>query len=128
MILVNILAGQVLEVVLAKPQAEKKFDAANPHNPQVPNYIPHPGYAGIPVNPYASMATGYGGAAGFQQVVSMLFCSVSIVSFDCVFQHAGTFSAAYDLWKGANASRNADGANGFTRWSDWLCSVSCLII
>ncbi|KAL1562192.1 Heteroproteinous nuclear ribonucleoprotein Q, variant 2 [Salvia divinorum] len=59
--------GQVLEVFLAKPQAEKKFDAANPHNAQVPNYIPHPGYAGIPINPYASIATGYGGAAGFQQ-------------------------------------------------------------
>ncbi|XP_042030486.1 heterogeneous nuclear ribonucleoprotein Q-like isoform X3 [Salvia splendens] len=59
--------GQVLEVVLAKPQAEKKFDAANPHNSQVPNYIPHPGYGGIPVNPYASIATGYGGGAGFQQ-------------------------------------------------------------
>ncbi|XP_047947335.1 heterogeneous nuclear ribonucleoprotein Q-like isoform X2 [Salvia hispanica] len=59
--------GQVLEVVLAKPQAERKFDAANPHNAQVPNYIPHPGYGGIPVNPYASIATGYGGAAGFQQ-------------------------------------------------------------
>ncbi|KAL8499591.1 hypothetical protein ACS0TY_019539 [Phlomoides rotata] len=50
--------GQLLEVVLAKPQAEKKFDAANPHNSQIPNYIPHPGYAGIPVNPYAP---------GFQQ-------------------------------------------------------------
>ncbi|KAG8391991.1 hypothetical protein BUALT_Bualt01G0245200 [Buddleja alternifolia] len=61
--------GQVLEVVLAKPQAEKKFDAANPHNPSpLPNYIPHPGYAGIPVNPYAPIASGYGAAAaGFQQ-------------------------------------------------------------
>ncbi|KAL2229627.1 UNVERIFIED_CONTAM: Heterogeneous nuclear ribonucleoprotein Q [Sesamum indicum] len=60
--------GQVLEVVLAKPQTEKKFDAANPHNPSpVPNYIPHPGYAGIPVNPYAPIAAGYGTAAGFQQ-------------------------------------------------------------
>ncbi|KAL0388950.1 UNVERIFIED_CONTAM: Heterogeneous nuclear ribonucleoprotein Q [Sesamum radiatum] len=62
------LCGKVLEVVLAKPQTEKKFDAANPHNPSpVPNYIPHPGYAGIPVNPYAPIAAGYGTAAGFQQ-------------------------------------------------------------
>ncbi|KAK6158947.1 hypothetical protein DH2020_006261 [Rehmannia glutinosa] len=62
--------GQVLEVVLAKPQAEKKFDAANPHNPSpIPNYIPHPGYAGIPVNPYAPIAAGYGAAAGFQQKI-----------------------------------------------------------
>lgn len=73
MISLYILAGQVLEVVLAKPQAERKFDAANPHNAQVPNYIPHPGYGGMPVNPYASIATGYGGAAGFQQVVAVLF-------------------------------------------------------
>lgn len=66
-------AGQALEVVLAKPQAEKKFDSANPHNPPLPNYIPHPGYAGIPVNPYAPIAGGYGGAAGFQQVVTVTF-------------------------------------------------------
>ncbi|KAL0414885.1 UNVERIFIED_CONTAM: Heterogeneous nuclear ribonucleoprotein Q [Sesamum radiatum] len=51
-----------------KASTEKKFDAANPHNPSpVPNYIPHPGYAGIPVNPYAPIAAGYGTAAGFQQ-------------------------------------------------------------
>lgn len=52
--------GQVLEVVLAKPQTEKKFDSAIPHNPSpIPNYIPHPGYAGIPVNPYAPIAAGF---------------------------------------------------------------------
>lgn len=61
----------MLEVVLAKPQSEKKFDAANTHNPSpMPNYIPHPGYAGIPVNPYSPVAGGYGAAAGFQQVVN----------------------------------------------------------
>lgn len=65
--------GQALEVVLAKPQAEKKFDSANPHNPPLPNYIPHPGYAGIPVNPYAPIASGYGGAAGFQQQQPMIY-------------------------------------------------------
>lgn len=60
--------GQVLEVVLAKPQTEKKFDAASPYN-AVPhhNYIPHPGYGAFPVNPYAPLTAGYGAAAGFQQ-------------------------------------------------------------
>ncbi|XP_073031545.1 heterogeneous nuclear ribonucleoprotein Q-like isoform X1 [Primulina eburnea] len=52
--------GQVLEVVLAKPQAEKKLDAASPHNPSpVPNYIPHQGYTGITMNPYAPMTSGF---------------------------------------------------------------------
>ncbi|XP_022873955.1 heterogeneous nuclear ribonucleoprotein Q-like isoform X1 [Olea europaea var. sylvestris] len=61
--------GHLLEVVLAKPQTEKKFDTASPHNSApMPNYIPHPGYAGIPLNPYAApMASGYGAAAGLQQ-------------------------------------------------------------
>ncbi|KAL2461429.1 RNA-binding (RRM/RBD/RNP motif) family protein [Abeliophyllum distichum] len=60
--------GHLLEVVLAKPQTEKKFDTANPHNPTpMPNYIPHPGYAGIPVNPYSPIASGYGAATGLQQ-------------------------------------------------------------
>ncbi|GFP88171.1 heterogeneous nuclear ribonucleoprotein q [Phtheirospermum japonicum] len=61
--------GHILEVVLAKPQTEKKFDTANPLNPSpIPNYIPHPGFGGIPVSPYAApMAAGYGATAGFQQ-------------------------------------------------------------
>ncbi|XP_009759901.1 heterogeneous nuclear ribonucleoprotein Q isoform X1 [Nicotiana tabacum] len=61
--------GQVLEVVLAKPQTEKKFDAAaGPHNAMPhPNYIPHPGYGAFPVNPYGHLSAGYGAAAGFQQ-------------------------------------------------------------
>nr|GLL36276.1 heterogeneous nuclear ribonucleoprotein Q [Ipomoea trifida] len=60
--------GQVLEVVLAKPQTEKKFDMSNPHNPMPhPNYIPHAGYGGFPVSPYGSVTTGYGATAGFQQ-------------------------------------------------------------
>ncbi|XP_060203836.1 heterogeneous nuclear ribonucleoprotein Q isoform X1 [Lycium barbarum] len=61
--------GQVLEVVLAKPQTEKKFDAASPHNALPhPNYIPHPGYGAYPVNPYGGPLTaGYGAAAAFQQ-------------------------------------------------------------
>lgn len=64
------IAGQVLEVVLAKPQTEKKFDMSNPHNPMPhPNYIPHAGYGGFPVSPYGSVTTGYGATAGFQQVL-----------------------------------------------------------
>ncbi|CAA3023310.1 heterogeneous nuclear ribonucleo Q isoform X1 [Olea europaea subsp. europaea] len=61
--------GHLLEVVLAKPQTEKKFDMANPHSSLLmPNYIPRPGYAGIPMNPYAApIASGYGTAAGLQQ-------------------------------------------------------------
>uniref|UniRef100_A0A5B6ZD47 RRM domain-containing protein n=1 Tax=Davidia involucrata TaxID=16924 RepID=A0A5B6ZD47_DAVIN len=62
--------GQVLDVCLAKPQTDKKFDAANPHNsgPR-PNYIPHPGYGGFPRNPYGLLGAGYGVATGFQQPV-----------------------------------------------------------
>ncbi|KAL3622318.1 nuclear ribonucleoprotein Q [Castilleja foliolosa] len=61
--------GHMLEVVLAKPQTEKKFDTANPLYPApIPNYIAHPGFGGIPVSPYAApMAAGYGATAGFQQ-------------------------------------------------------------
>lgn len=63
--------GQMLEVVLAKPQTEKKFDAASPHN-AIPhhNYIPHPGYGAFPMNPFAPLTAGYGAAAAaaaFQQ-------------------------------------------------------------
>lgn len=62
--------GQVLEVVLAKPQSDKKFDGsytynAGPH----PNHLPHPGYGGFAGNPYSSLGSGYGVSAGFQQPV-----------------------------------------------------------
>ncbi|PSS26248.1 Heterogeneous nuclear ribonucleoprotein like [Actinidia chinensis var. chinensis] len=61
--------GQVLEVCLAKPQSDKKFDGANPHSSGPhPNYIPHPGYGGFPGNPYGPLGAGYGGvASNFQQ-------------------------------------------------------------
>uniref|UniRef100_A0A162B5N5 RRM domain-containing protein n=1 Tax=Daucus carota subsp. sativus TaxID=79200 RepID=A0A162B5N5_DAUCS len=61
--------GQVLEVVLAKPQSDRKPDGANIHNSGlVPNYIPSPGYGGFPGNPYAApVGAGYGVAAGYQQ-------------------------------------------------------------
>ncbi|KAI8022357.1 Heterogeneous nuclear ribonucleoprotein Q [Camellia lanceoleosa] len=60
--------GHVLEVCLAKPQSDKKFDGSNPHNSGLhPNYIPHPGYGGFPGNPYGPLGSGYGVATGFQQ-------------------------------------------------------------
>ncbi|KAE7999302.1 hypothetical protein FH972_003747 [Carpinus fangiana] len=62
--------GQVLEVVLAKPQADKKFEGSYPGNvvPH-PNHLPHSGYGGFAGNPYGSLGSGYGVATGFQQPV-----------------------------------------------------------
>uniref|UniRef100_A0A5B6ZER4 RRM domain-containing protein n=1 Tax=Davidia involucrata TaxID=16924 RepID=A0A5B6ZER4_DAVIN len=61
--------GQVLDVCLAKPQTEKKFDTASSHNSGPhPSYVPHPGYGGFPGNQYG-LGAGYGVAAGFQQPV-----------------------------------------------------------
>ncbi|XP_062155461.1 heterogeneous nuclear ribonucleoprotein Q [Alnus glutinosa] len=62
--------GQLLEVVLAKPQADKKFEGAYPCN-AVPhsNHLPHSGYGGFAGNPYGSLGAGYGVATGFQQPV-----------------------------------------------------------
>uniref|UniRef100_A0A6N2NCQ7 RRM domain-containing protein n=1 Tax=Salix viminalis TaxID=40686 RepID=A0A6N2NCQ7_SALVM len=62
--------GQVLEVVLAKPQADKKPDAAYPYNAGVhPNPVPLPAYSGFAGNPYGSLGTGFGVAPSFQQPV-----------------------------------------------------------
>ncbi|CAK7348642.1 unnamed protein product [Dovyalis caffra] len=62
--------GQLLEVVLAKPQADKKPDGAYPYNTGVhPNPVPLPAYSGFAGNPYGSMGSGFGAAAGFQQPV-----------------------------------------------------------
>ncbi|KAJ6723156.1 hypothetical protein OIU74_007697 [Salix koriyanagi] len=62
--------GQVLEVVLAKPQADKKPDAAYPYNVGVhPNPVPLPAYSGFAGNPYGSLGTGFGVAPSFQQPV-----------------------------------------------------------
>ncbi|KAF9669124.1 hypothetical protein SADUNF_Sadunf14G0075400 [Salix dunnii] len=62
--------GQVLEVVLAKPQADKKPDAAYPYNAGAhPNPVPLPAYSGFAGNPYGSLGTGFGVAASFQQPV-----------------------------------------------------------
>lgn len=66
----------MLEVCLAKPQSDKKFDGASPHNlAPHPNYIPNPGYGAFPGNPYGPLAGGYGIPTGFQQV----FCLMCIV-------------------------------------------------
>ncbi|TQD70898.1 hypothetical protein C1H46_043573 [Malus baccata] len=61
--------GHPLEVVLAKPQTEKKPDGAYPYNagPHA-NHLAHPGYGGgFGGNPYGSVGAGYGVAGGFQQ-------------------------------------------------------------
>ncbi|KAG6663742.1 heterogeneous nuclear ribonucleoprotein Q [Carya illinoinensis] len=60
--------GQFLEVVLAKPQTDKKFDGAYPYNAAPhPNHLPHSGYGGFAGNQYGSVGAGYGVAPGFQQ-------------------------------------------------------------
>ncbi|KAM3698848.1 hypothetical protein ACB098_06G217600 [Castanea mollissima] len=62
--------GQVLEVVLAKPQTDKKFEGSYSHNAGPhPNHLPHPGYGGFAGNPYGSLGAGYGVASSFQQPV-----------------------------------------------------------
>ncbi|KAK0582381.1 hypothetical protein LWI29_024953 [Acer saccharum] len=58
--------GQLLEVVLAKPQTDKKPEGAYPYPAGVhPNHLPHAGYSGgFAGAPYSS---GFGVGAGFQQ-------------------------------------------------------------
>ncbi|KAJ9563356.1 hypothetical protein OSB04_008516 [Centaurea solstitialis] len=61
--------GQVLEVVLAKPQSDRKPDGINPHyaGPH-PNYIPHTVYGGFAANPYGgNVGPRYGVSPSFQQ-------------------------------------------------------------
>ncbi|KAL5061347.1 hypothetical protein RYX36_032951 [Vicia faba] len=61
--------GQALEVVIAKPQAEKKPDGGYGYNPGLhPTHLPHPGYGNFSGNLYGSIGAGYGvAAAGYQQ-------------------------------------------------------------
>ncbi|XP_039012054.1 heterogeneous nuclear ribonucleoprotein Q-like [Hibiscus syriacus] len=63
--------GQVLEVVLAKPQADKKTDAAYPYSAGLhTNHLPHPGYGGFTKAPtYGSASAGFGAATSFPQPV-----------------------------------------------------------
>lgn len=59
----------MLEVVLAKPQTDKKPDGAYPYNAGLhPSHVPHPTYGGFAANPYGSLGTGFGVPASFQQV------------------------------------------------------------
>lgn len=61
-----------MEVVLAKPQSDKKSDGAYSHiSGGNPNHILHGGYGGYGGNPYGSLG-GYGVTAGFHQVLSYL--------------------------------------------------------
>ncbi|KAJ6839035.1 heterogeneous nuclear ribonucleoprotein R [Iris pallida] len=59
--------GQVIEVVLAKPQADKKFDHASYKSGHSPNYPQYPSY-GYGGDPYGAYGAGYG-SAGFGQPV-----------------------------------------------------------
>ncbi|KAJ4720003.1 Heterogeneous nuclear ribonucleoprotein like [Melia azedarach] len=60
--------GQVLEVVLAKPQTEKKPEGGFPYGAGVPpNHLPHAGYGGFAGAPYGAVGAGFGVAASFQQ-------------------------------------------------------------
>lgn len=62
--------GHVLEVVLAKPQSDKKTDVAYPYNAGIPpSQVAHPAYGGLAGNPYGSLGTGFGVPASFQQPV-----------------------------------------------------------
>lgn len=66
-------AGQVLEVVLAKPQTEKKPEGGFPYGAGVPpNHLPHAGYGGFAGAPYGAVGAGFGVAASFQQVFDSL--------------------------------------------------------
>lgn len=62
--------GQVLEVVLAKPQPEKKSDGAYPYGAALqPAHLPHAGYGGFAGAPYGSVGAGLGGTSGYQPVI-----------------------------------------------------------
>ena len=62
-------AGQVLEVVLAKPQSDKKPDGAYSHiSGSHPNHLLHAGYGSYGGSPYGSLG-GYGVTAGLHQVI-----------------------------------------------------------
>ncbi|KAL6322132.1 hypothetical protein AAG906_005071 [Vitis piasezkii] len=61
--------GQALDVSLAKPQSDKKFEGVHPYSSGHPNFLPHPGYGGFGGNPYGSLGPGYGVSAPFQQPV-----------------------------------------------------------
>ncbi|KAM7260902.1 hypothetical protein ACFE04_026377 [Oxalis oulophora] len=57
--------GHALEVVLAKPQGEKKPDPYSVGIP--PTHLPHAGYAGFAGAPYAAASSGFTVPGSFQQ-------------------------------------------------------------
>ncbi|KAL4554230.1 hypothetical protein LXL04_039661 [Taraxacum kok-saghyz] len=61
--------GQLLEVVLTKPQSDRKSDNSSPHySGPHPNYIPQNVYGGFSSNPYGgSVGPRYGVTSSFQQ-------------------------------------------------------------
>ncbi|XVF72952.1 hypothetical protein PTKIN_Ptkin12aG0161800 [Pterospermum kingtungense] len=62
--------GQVLEVVLAKPQTDKKTDAACSYGAGLhPNHLMNPAYGGFTGASIASVSAGYGVATSIQQPV-----------------------------------------------------------
>ncbi|MBA0802414.1 hypothetical protein Gohar_012707, partial [Gossypium harknessii] len=96
--------GQVLEVVLAKPQADKKTDAAYPYIAGLnPNHLQHPGYGGFTGTTYGSPSAGFGAATSFQQVLRLI---------------------SSNIWKRANANKYGHGAHGSTRWPNRIRPVT----
>ena len=86
------MTGHVLEVVLAKPQTEKKSDGGYSYNPGLhPNHIPHPGYGGgFSGNMYGNLGAGYGAAAGFQQVfheLQMIYLQINLLACNLFASH-----------------------------------------
>ena len=68
-----------MEVVLAKPQSDKKSDGAYSHiSGSYPNHLLHGGYGGYGGNPYGSLG-GYGVTAGFHQVNFFSFLSKKVI-------------------------------------------------
>lgn len=66
--------GQPLEVVLAKPQAERKHDPSSYSYGAAPNPAPfvHPTFGGFAAAPYGAMGAGLGIAGSFSQVYMFL--------------------------------------------------------
>ncbi|KAF9602284.1 hypothetical protein IFM89_026401 [Coptis chinensis] len=59
--------GQVLDVCLAKPQNEKKYEQVSYPQAQIfPSYLPQPSY-GFVGDPYGALGSGYGAPTGYQQ-------------------------------------------------------------
>lgn len=77
------ITGQVLEVVLAKPWADKKTEGVFPYNAGVhPSHLPLAGYGGLSGTPYGSVGARFGVIDGFQQILLSVF--VYLFSFNKV--------------------------------------------